>query len=85
MRHNLTQGAGQISQLCSLLLCKLAEAGRAFCMCTSSSLRCSSMVLQFTGGSHTWDIKLKSDINNGLSEEGANAPKRATDYAQENV
>lgn len=43
------------------------------------------MVLQFTGGSHTWDIKLKSDINKGLSEEGANAPKRATDYAQENV
>lgn len=43
------------------------------------------MVLQLTGGSHTWDIKLKSDINKGLGEEGANAPKRATDYAQENA
>lgn len=85
MRHNQTQGAGQISQLCSLLLCKLAEAGCVFCVYTSSSLRCSSMVLQLMGGSHTWDIKLKSDINKGLGEEGANAPKRATDYAQENV
>ena len=28
------------------------------------------MVLQLTGGSHTWDAKLKSDINKGLGEGG---------------
>lgn len=32
-----------------LLLCKLAEAHRVFCACTSSSLTRSSTVLQLTG------------------------------------
>lgn len=66
--HQLTQGASQISHLCSLLLCKLAEADRVFCVYISSSLPCSSTVLQLTGGSHIWHTKLKSDINKGLGE-----------------